>query len=178
MTIMGCTPKTSQEFCKAGQKKMSNSKTELVADSFFRTAIQLDSNNQQAYFLLGDLYRMKWYSSKKTLDLNECRYFYLKAISFDSLNPQYWYSMGDTYEKEGLIKISKDTVDINPIKLKEAIYCFNKSIIADSVYESSYYGRSYCYNYLGDSISALRDLKKSCSLGNGVSCWLLKIREK
>ncbi|GAB1448453.1 hypothetical protein MASR2M44_14630 [Bacteroidota bacterium] len=120
---------------------------------------------------------MKWYCSKKYLDLYECRYFYLKAISFDSLNAQYWYLLGDTYEKEGVIKISGDTVNVNSTKLNEAIYYFNKSIAVDSVYGSAYYGRGYCYYYLGDSISAFRDLKKSCALGNGVSCWLLEIHK-
>jgi tetratricopeptide (TPR) repeat protein len=157
---------------------MYNPKTRTEADSLFQKAIQIDSNNHLAYFFLGDMNRMNWYLSKSTDDLNRSRQNYMKAISLDSSNAQYWFFLADTYEKEATSYISKDTLYINPTILNQAIYCFDKCIKADSLRGSCYYGRSYCKNYLGDSISAFRDLKKSCELGNGVSCWLLEIHKK
>jgi tetratricopeptide (TPR) repeat protein len=156
LLLNSCTPKTSEEYCKAGQKKIYKP----VSYTLLSKAIELDSSNHRAYFLLGDNYRIQWYETKKLEDLKMCRYYYKKAIAIDSLERQYLYFMGETYAKQGIQKISRDSINIDSTKLIEAIEYYNRAIRIDSNYANAFFSRGYCYSYLGDSTAAANDLRE------------------
>jgi len=175
ISVCCSTPKTSAELTKEGRKKLYS----IESEQRLNQAIQLDSNNHEAYYLLGDNHRMKYMLQRNEIDFDSAVICFLKAINIgSSMNSLYYFMLGEIYQYRGAMKEKSGIYDIDASYLNSAISVYSKSISTDSSNGQVYYSRARCYHFLGDSASDRRDLTKACSIGHHMSCLVLNIEKK
>jgi tetratricopeptide (TPR) repeat protein len=163
--LIGCAPKTSTDFYKLALRQCHHKKTFQTAMTNFKKAIELDSNNALAYIALGS-WKMNQYN---LIDIHDARNYFIKAHTIDTTDSYYLYLIAYTYVQEGTYKYHTVYVE----NLKEAIPYLDKAISLNDKDNLYFYERYLCYSYIGDTVKANIDLRKSCELKNPVACMIL-----
>ncbi len=167
INLSSCNPKTSEHYSKSGFRQLKKREKWNLSFQSFCKAVELDSNNYEAYYGFGIYYLQQ--NDSVAYELS--RMNFLKAISLKPNRSESYALIAQTYIDQS--RMSRDTIDVD--LLLKAIPYLNKAILLDNQNSWYYYSRYYCKSYAGDDIGARIDLVKSCECGNYIACWMLEV---
>lgn len=150
--IISCAQKTARKICDIGFRQAKRGDN-YKAEYSFKQALQIDSSYVNAYIGLGQLKMNSPDSYEKGLA------FFDKALLIDSKKVDAWAGKG--------------YIQLQQKNYSSAIDSYTKAIGLDSKKEVFYYQRAYARYNSSDTLYK-QDFKKSCELGNLLSCDILE----